>query len=77
MKRSGLPAWRGDIKASASAAHGMKCPRCHGRRSCVIDSRSRGVGVLRRRQCMICDLRFSTEETPVEDGRDLAGCWVI
>ena len=40
----------------------MKCPRCGGIESKVIDSRSIGDGVRRRRQCLGCKSRFTTHE---------------
>lgn len=40
----------------------MKCPYCGGLRSKVIDSRSLGEGVRRRRQCLACAARFTTYE---------------
>jgi transcriptional regulator NrdR family protein len=39
----------------------MRCLQCGGR-SAVIDSRARPYGVLRRRRCVVCGLRFSTIE---------------
>ncbi len=40
----------------------MKCPYCGGLESRVIDSRSLGEGVRRRRQCLPCGARFTTYE---------------
>ncbi len=40
----------------------MKCPRCSGIESKVIDSRSIGEGIRRRRQCLGCEARFTTYE---------------
>lgn len=40
----------------------MKCPYCGGLESRVIDSRSIGEGVRRRRQCLACSARFTTYE---------------
>lgn len=40
----------------------MKCPRCSGIDSKVIDSRSIGEGIRRRRQCLECGARFTTYE---------------
>jgi transcriptional repressor NrdR len=40
----------------------MKCPRCSGIDSKVIDSRSIGEGIRRRRQCLECGTRFTTYE---------------
>jgi transcriptional repressor NrdR len=40
----------------------MKCPRCGGIESKVVDSRSIGEGIRRRRQCLECDARFTTYE---------------
>ena len=40
----------------------MKCPRCSGIDSKVIDSRSIGEGIRRRRQCLECSARFTTYE---------------
>ncbi|MBE9470017.1 MAG: transcriptional repressor NrdR [Chloroflexi bacterium] len=40
----------------------MKCPCCSGLESRVIDSRSLGEGVRRRRQCLACSARFTTYE---------------
>ena len=40
----------------------MRCPYCGYEDSRVIDSRSVGDGVRRRRQCMGCDSRFTTYE---------------
>lgn len=40
----------------------MKCPSCGDEESKVIDSRSMGDGVRRRRQCLKCGARFTTSE---------------
>jgi transcriptional repressor NrdR len=40
----------------------MKCPSCGEGESKVIDSRSIGDGVRRRRQCLKCGARFTTSE---------------
>ena len=40
----------------------MKCPCCGDLESRVIDSRSLGEGVRRRRQCLACSARFTTYE---------------
>lgn len=40
----------------------MKCPSCGGIDSKVIDSRSIGEGIRRRRQCLGCEARFTTYE---------------
>ena len=40
----------------------MRCPYCGGLESRVIDSRSSGEGIRRRRQCPACSARFTTYE---------------
>ncbi len=40
----------------------MKCPRCQNPDSKVIETRSAGVGIRRRRQCLECNFRFTTYE---------------
>lgn len=40
----------------------MKCPYCGEVETKVIDSRDLGEGVRRRRQCLICNARFTTYE---------------
>lgn len=40
----------------------MKCPLCGSSESKVIDSRSLGDGIRRRRQCLKCNSRFTTHE---------------
>jgi len=40
----------------------MKCPYCSDSESKVIDSRSIGDGIRRRRQCLHCGTRFTTYE---------------
>src|SRR4030042_701922 len=40
----------------------MKCPRCSGIESKVVDSRSVDEGIRRRRQCLVCGARFTTYE---------------
>lgn len=40
----------------------MKCPQCQNPDSKVIETRSAGVGIRRRRQCLGCGLRFTTYE---------------
>ncbi len=40
----------------------MRCPYCGGSESRVIDSRSSGEGIRRRRQCPACSARFTTYE---------------
>jgi transcriptional repressor NrdR len=40
----------------------MKCPYCGYQDSKVIDSRSIGAGIRRRRQCLHCSSRFTTYE---------------
>lgn len=43
----------------------MHCPYCRHEDSRVIDSRSDGSAIRRRRQCPECQRRFSTVETPM------------
>ncbi len=40
----------------------MKCPRCGGSESKVVDSRSIGEGIRRRRECLGCKTRFTSYE---------------
>ena len=40
----------------------MRCPSCGDDESKVIDSRSVGDGIRRRRQCLKCGTRFTTSE---------------
>ena len=40
----------------------MLCPSCHHEKSQVLDSRSSGGGIRRRRQCQSCQARFTTHE---------------
>ena len=40
----------------------MRCPSCGDSESKVIDSRSIGDGIRRRRQCLSCGARFTTHE---------------
>jgi transcriptional repressor NrdR len=40
----------------------MKCSSCGGIESKVVDSRSIGEGIRRRRQCLDCEARFTTYE---------------
>ena len=40
----------------------MKCPYC-GKKSRVVDTRSAGEGVRRRRECQVCGRRFTTYES--------------
>ena len=44
----------------------MHCPHCQGEKSRVLDTThdSRG-GIRRRRECMMCNKRFSTYERPI------------
>jgi transcriptional repressor NrdR len=44
----------------------MRCPHCQGEKSRVLDTThdSRG-GIRRRRECLICEQRFSTYERPI------------
>ena len=39
----------------------MQCPYC-GKKSRVVDTRSAGEGVRRRRECQVCERRFTTYE---------------
>jgi transcriptional repressor NrdR len=40
----------------------LKCPQCQNLDSKVIETRSVGVGIRRRRQCLGCGFRFTTYE---------------
>ena len=40
----------------------MKCPYCEGSDSHVVDTRSAGEGIRRRRECEHCGERFTTYE---------------
>lgn len=40
----------------------MQCPACQGDDSRVVDSRSQGNAIRRRRQCSGCGFRFTTHE---------------
>lgn len=40
----------------------MKCPKCESDKHSVIDSRSDGSAIRRRRECQSCQSRFSTYE---------------
>lgn len=44
---------------------GCMCPSC-GADSMVVDSRANGAGIRRRRRCVSCDQRWSTQELPIE-----------
>ena len=41
----------------------MKCARCPSIQSDVIDSRPSGPNIRRRRQCSLCQYRFTTYES--------------
>lgn len=43
----------------------IRCPVCHEERTCVVDTRgaARVDRIRRRRVCLACRTRFSTEET--------------
>ena len=43
----------------------MKCPHCGGSDSRVIDTRSSGTRIRRRRECTSCEKRFTTYERVV------------
>lgn len=40
----------------------MRCPKCTSDRSSVVDSRSDGDAIRRRRECQACGLRYTTWE---------------
>jgi transcriptional repressor NrdR len=40
----------------------MICPKCDNESSKVLDSRSQGSSIRRRRECLICEERFTTYE---------------
>jgi transcriptional repressor NrdR len=40
----------------------MKCPKCESDKHAVVDSRSDGTAIRRRRECSNCQQRFSTYE---------------
>ena len=40
----------------------LKCPHCQGTKSNVVDSRPEGFGIMRRRECAVCEKRFTTRE---------------
>jgi len=44
------------------ACNAMTCPRCRCTRSKVVDKRNSYGGVRRRRMCLQCGFRFTTEE---------------
>lgn len=53
----------------------MKCPQCHHTESKVLETRGTGNGIRRRRQCLHCGYRFTTQErierkTPLVIKRD-------
>lgn len=41
----------------------MRCPDCQSDNTRVVDSRTNGDGIRRRRECVACGARFSTMET--------------
>ena len=43
----------------------MRCPYCGGGESQVVDSREVGEGIRRRRECLGCGARFTTQERAV------------
>lgn len=49
----------------------MQCPKCGNGLSSCIDSRRRDNNVYRRRQCLGCGYRYSTQEVPVEELKQL------
>lgn len=51
-----------EFAATTCSGGVMKCPRCNGIDSKVIDSRSVDEGIRRRRQCLTCSTRFTTYE---------------
>jgi transcriptional regulator NrdR family protein len=42
----------------------LKCPSCGSYTTKVVDSRSTKIGRRRRRECLDCEFRFTTEEVP-------------
>ena len=40
----------------------MNCPYCENEESKVVDSRDAQDGIRRRRECLLCSLRFTTYE---------------
>ena len=49
---------------------GIACSKCNGRRTDIIDTRQSPEGYLRRRRkCMDCGHRFSTEENTIIKSR--------
>jgi len=42
----------------------FQCAACGSWRSIVVDTRPSVAGVARRRKCLGCGVRFTTEETP-------------
>lgn len=47
----------------------MKCPKCSGEETRVLDTRTGndGTSIRRRRYCSLCGLRFSTLEMPIRE----------
>jgi transcriptional regulator NrdR family protein len=49
----------------------MNCPKCGNGLSSCIDSRQRDNNVYRRRKCLGCGYRYSTQEVSVEELKQL------
>ncbi len=47
----------------------MKCPDCQSEQHFVIESRSSGSFIRRRRECVDCSLRWTTREISLEEIR--------
>ncbi len=47
----------------------MECPFCHADNDKVVDSRSSGPIIRRRRECQLCHRRYTTYERPEADPR--------
>lgn len=48
----------------------MYCPKCGSNDTCVIDTRSYGGSVFRKRKCKECNAKFCTEEYTMCDNTE-------
>jgi len=49
--------------------------KCNHKKNYVINSRSNEFGVWRRRECLSCEYRWTTQEITIDNPRDITDPW--
>ena len=68
---------KAQIAAKEEAGSAMACPECGVRNAKVLETRQLRAGLRRRRRCVGCQIKFTTVEVTVPEGKVYADAKVV